>query len=117
MRGGFSYDAGAGKPGTLDRQPFVWNASRLTVIAKIGGELPAACWTRSALPVPGFFSRDCRPLTGAALTQEVRWTGNRSSPRGRFRLRNAELYAFTLIEQAGGTRRVGDIGRQRLPRC
>jgi len=44
-----------------------------------------------------------RPLTGAGVTQEVRWTGTPASLRGRvarleFRLRDAELYAFSLIE-------------------
>ena len=57
----------------------------------------------AGLPVPGHFFRDCQPLTGDGVTQEVRWTGTPASLRGRvvrleFRLRDAELYAFTLVE-------------------
>ena len=103
-RDGFvSYDAGAEAPGTLRTRPFVWNASRLTVNAQIRGELRVRLLDEAGLPVPGCFFRDCRPLIGAGVTQEVRWTGSPASLRGRvvrleFRLRDAELYAITLIE-------------------
>ena len=98
-----SYDAGAEAPGTLRTRPFVWNASRLTVNAHIRGELRVRLLDEAGLPLPGHFFRDCRPLTGDGVTQEVRWTGTPASLRGRvvrleFLLRDAELYAFTLIE-------------------
>lgn len=102
-RDGFvSYDAGTDS-GTLRTRPFIWNASKLTVNAHIDGELRVRLLDESGLPVPGFFFRECRPLSGTHVSQEVRWQIDTGSPRGRlvrieFRLRDAELYAFTLVE-------------------
>jgi hypothetical protein len=92
----------AGHEGGVLRTPlFIWRAEQITVNANVNGELRLRLLADSALPVPGFFWRDCEPIQGDSLAHAVRWEGNPGAPKGKpvrleFSLRDAELYGFRL---------------------
>jgi hypothetical protein len=92
--------AGA-EEGLLVTPPVALSARRLTVNARVAGELRVQVTDEAGAPLPGFGFSDCAPLRGDALAHVVTWPGDLSSLGGRpvrlaFRLRETDLYAFSL---------------------
>ncbi|WP_428938047.1 hypothetical protein [Fontivita pretiosa] len=80
-------------------------ADRLTVNAKVDGELRVRVCDPSGKAISGFDFDDCQPVKGDSLAHEVRWKAPLSSLRGQpvqfvFTLRDARIFAFDLADGA-----------------
>ena len=95
-----SYDAGATR-GTL-RTPLVnLGAARMTINAKVDGQLRVRVLDAKGKPLPGFDGSDCARIQGDNVTHPVQWKAPLGSLRGKrirleFALEKAQLYAFRL---------------------
>ena len=77
------------------------DAERMTLNAKVLGELKVRVVEPGGKPVSGFDWSDCRVIQGNSLAHPVRCSGSLASLRRRpirleFALREAELYGFDL---------------------
>lgn len=87
--------------GVLRTYPLVLEAGSLTVNAQVRGELRVRVLDEAGQPLPGFDYADCAPLAGDGVTLPVAWKRSLAALRGKpvrleFRLRAADLYAFSL---------------------
>jgi len=90
-----------GEEGVLRTPMITLDDDRLTVNARVTGELRMRVLDATGTPIRGLDYDDCVPVEGDGVALPVRWRGNAPSLRGRpvrleFRLRDAELYAFEV---------------------
>ncbi len=96
-----SRDAGP-EGGSLRTRLFVLKGKRLTVNAKVDGELRVRVLDPSGLPIRGLFRKDCTPIRGDSVSHNVRFKGSLAPHQGKpvrleFTLRDAQLYGFELL--------------------
>ena len=98
-----SLDAGA-EGGVVETVPLRCPSGRLVVNADAsGGELRVGVLDEEGSPLPGFAEADCVPLGADAVRHTVRWKQHDRLPvdrplRLRFRLKNARLFSFAVLE-------------------
>jgi hypothetical protein len=102
--GWVSRDAGPTR-GFLRTPLVTLNAGKMTVNAKVEGELRVRILNEAGKPVPGFDWKDCSTIRGDAVSHPVRWRGRLASLQGKpvaleFALRRAQLYGFELHGEA-----------------
>jgi hypothetical protein len=90
-----------GAGGGLRTPPVVLAGSRLTVNARVDGELRVRVLDARGQPLDGFDWKDTAPLRGDQLAHPVRWSGALAALRGQsiqleFAFREAQLFAFDL---------------------
>jgi hypothetical protein len=95
-----SRDAGE-KPGRLLTPPLRMKGDRLTVNAKVRGELRLRILDLDGNPVPGFGDAQIAPITGDSTAHPVKSDGDFAQLKGRpirleLTLRDAQLYQFEL---------------------
>jgi len=95
-----SRDAGP-EGGSLRTPPILWDASGLTVNAKVNGELRARLLDGQGKVIPGFDSRDCPPIRGDSIAHRITFKGHLASLKGRtvrleLSVRDAQLYGFSF---------------------
>jgi hypothetical protein len=84
------------------RTPLVsFDATKLTVNARVDGHLRVRLLDAAGKPIPGFDWDDCGLIHGDSVEHAVRWKGHMSAPRAaplsvEFSFRNARVYAFDL---------------------
>jgi len=88
--------------GTLRTPTVLLDGSRLTVNAKVDGEMKVRILDAAGKPLPGFDESDGDPIRGDSLRHAVQWKGDLASVRGKavrleFSLRNARLFGFELV--------------------
>lgn len=96
-----SRDAGSER-GTLRTPLVTLDAARMTVSAKVAGELRVRLLEADGKPVRGFDWRDSAPICGDALAHPVGWKKPLTALRGKpvrieFSLRYGQLFGFELI--------------------
>lgn len=90
------------EPGMIMTRPAPTSGSRLTVNAKIEGQITAELRTDDNKPIRGFTFADCQPITKSGFAATVTWQAGEISQaqhpfvRIVFRLENAELFTFDL---------------------
>ena len=74
-----------------------------------GGSVSVEILDAERRPVPGFNLKKCDALTGDKIDQLVTWDGSENIGSGlaqpvhlRFVLRNADLFSFKFVKNAGG---------------
>lgn len=77
--------------------------TRLTVNARVGGELRVRLLDGKGQSIRGFGYADCRPINGDSLSHPVTWRRSIASLHRRavqmeFALRKGELYGFDLVK-------------------
>ncbi len=87
--------------GTLRTPPVELEAGRVTVNAKVRGDLRIAVLGAEGNSLPGFAAQDCDPIRGDSVAHSVSWNGDAEIPREgpvqlEFRLLDAELYSLEL---------------------
>ena len=97
-----SRDAGP-EGGTLSTPALILTGDRMTVNAKIDGELRVRIRDRAGNPVPGFDAADCQPVRGDSLAHPVEWTGSLATLHDKqvsmeFLLEDGRLYGFELVD-------------------
>ena len=97
-----SRDAGP-EGGTLVTAPLVLAGERMTINAKIDGELRVQLRDREGNPIAGFAAADCRPIHGDSLAHPVEWTGSLAAlhdkhVRIEFFLKDGRMYGFELVD-------------------
>jgi hypothetical protein len=95
-----SREAGASR-GTLRTPVVTVDGTRMTVNAKVAGDLRVRILDEAGKPLPGFDFADCPSIRGDSVAHPVRWNAELASLRGRavrieFALEEAQLYAFGL---------------------
>ena len=107
-RDGFVSMAAGEKVGQLITKPFLATGDqlRLNVNVRDGGKTQVEVLDKDRSPIRGFELNGSVPLRGRSIEQTVRWTTKASwghlagkKVRLRFRLRNADLYAFWTAKQ------------------
>jgi hypothetical protein len=94
--------APAREEGTLLTRPFVVPGDRLTVNARAGkGEVRVRLLDRDGKPLQDLGEADAKPITEDVLAGEATWPKPLAALRGKpvrleFRLRQAELFGFTV---------------------
>ena len=97
-----SHDAEA-DGGTLQTPPVVLSGSKMTVNARVDGELRVRLLDAAGKPLPGFDADDCKPVKGDSLAHPIQWKVPLNTLHGKpaqveFILRDAKLFAFELVE-------------------
>jgi hypothetical protein len=95
-----SVDAGD-KPGTLLTRPLELEPGRIFVNADAdGGSIAAEIVDQTGKPLPPFTFGNCQPADADSVRQSLAWKDAAALPKSpvrlRFRLTNAELYAFWI---------------------
>ncbi len=89
--------------GTLTTKPFTFTGNRLEVNLETSaaGELRVELTDKAGNPLPGFSTKDCEPMLGNFIDQQVSWKGspdlsqyNGQVVRLKFHLKDGDLYAF-----------------------
>ena len=96
-----SYDADANR-GYLRTPLLNLDAARMTVNAKVEGELWVRVLDETDKPIPGFDWVDGQPIRGDSVSHPVQWKASLERLKGgsvrlEFSLREAELYGFDLM--------------------
>jgi hypothetical protein len=104
LDGFVSLDAGD-TVGVVQTVPKKYVGDALTVNANVSGALTVAVLDDQGSPLPGFAHGDCAPLTGDSVRHRVSWAGQNKLPnagpiRLEFRMKNAELYSFTMEDSS-----------------
>jgi hypothetical protein len=91
----------AAEEGALVTPLLLLDGSKMTVNAKVDGELRLRVLDKDGRPVKGFDWGDCRPIRGDSVSHSVGWKRSLTSLRGRpvrleFRLAKTQLYGFEL---------------------
>ena len=97
-----SRDAGP-EGGALLTRLLTLAGDRITVNAKIDGELRVRLRDRAGNPVLGFDAADCHPVRGDSLAHPVEWPVSPAALRDRpvsieFLLTDGQLYGFDLVD-------------------
>jgi hypothetical protein len=97
-----SRDAGA-DGGSLVTQPVILDGGKLTVNARIGGEMRLRLLDEAGRPIPGFDAADCQPIRGDGVALSAAWKGSLGDLKGKplrieFQMKDAELYGFDVNE-------------------
>jgi hypothetical protein len=97
-----SRDAGA-DGGSLATQPVILDGARLTVNARVGGEMRVRLLDEAGKPIPGFDAADCQPIRGDGVDLPVKWKGSLTSLKDKplrmeFQMKDVQLYGFDLAE-------------------
>jgi hypothetical protein len=97
-----SRDAGANE-GSLRTPLVVLNGSRLTVNARVNGEMRARLLDSAGQPIPGFDVGDCSPIRGDSVSLPLQWKRVLAALKGRpvrmeFFLRDAQFYGLDVID-------------------
>lgn len=87
--------------GTLTTVPFILNDRRITLNAKVNGELRAQLIDAQGLAIPGFTFSDCIPIRGDSLDHPVRWSKAPAAAPGspvslQLRWNDGAVFAFGL---------------------
>ena len=95
------------REGSLVTRPLRLNAGRILLngVTRPGGYIKAELADISGRTVPGYTCEECRAFTGDAVESELCWAcgprAPKSDPSGtriRFVVKNADLFAFALVE-------------------
>jgi hypothetical protein len=104
-RDGFASLTADGAPGQVTTRPLTFAGDRLMVNADVraGGSVRVEVLGRDGEPLPGLGATECRPAVGTGTGQAITWDGAgldaaavRAPVRLRFRVENADLYAFWI---------------------
>lgn len=97
-----SRDADA-KGGTLITQPVIVQGNTLTVNACVRGQMRVRLLDASGKPIPGFDAADGKPIQGDAVALPVAWKSSPNAVKDKpvrieFQMKDAQLYAFDVVE-------------------
>jgi hypothetical protein len=92
-----------GDGGTLLTQPVILDGMKMTVNARVDGEMRVRLLDVEGKPIPGFDAADCKPIHGNGVALSVEWNKPMSDVKGKpvrieLQMNNAQLYGFDLAE-------------------
>jgi hypothetical protein len=97
-----SRDAGT-EGGSLVTQPVLLHGAKLSVNARIGGEMQVRLLDEAGKPIPGFDAVDCQAIRGDGVALPLAWSQPFGNVKGKpirieFQMKDAELYGFEVYE-------------------